>query len=127
MNIKKFVAVTAVSSALIMGTGIVASSAETGSTAHPTISATPRVKHTPLTDAEKAAKQAAPAKFRADLAAWQVLKDAYEAKAKPIQDAYKAAVAAAKATRDAALAGITPALPPRPTNPNGEGAGKGNN
>lgn len=126
MNIKKFAAITAISSALIMGTGIVAS-AETTSTAAPSISATPKVKHTPQTDAQKAAKQAALAKFRTDLAAWQALKDAYEAKAKPIQDAYKAALAAAKSTRDAALAGITPAVPPRPTNPNGEGSGKGNN
>ena len=125
MNIKKFAAVTAISGALIMGTGIVAS-AETTSSPSPSISATPRVKHTPLTDAQKAAKQAALAKYRADLAAWQTLKAAYDAKAKPILDAYKAAVDAAKAKRDADLAAITPALPPRPSNPNGEGDGKGN-
>lgn len=121
MSTNKTFAAATIAAALVLGTGVVAMAAD--ATPTPTTSASTAATPTPaptLTDKQAArqAKQAALAKFKADMAAWQVQKTAYDAAAKPILDAYKAALATAKATKDAALAKL-PALPPRPVNPNG--------
>lgn len=133
MNSKKSFTTAVVAAALVLGTGVVAGVADTPSPS-PTTSSSASPSPT-LTDKQKArlAKQAALAKYRADLAAWLVQKQAWDASAKPIIDAYQAAVTAAKATRDAALAKL-PTLPPRPRNPfggdnnnGGNGSSSGNN
>lgn len=119
MNTNKSFAAAAVAAALVLGSGVVAMAADTP-TPSPTTSVTSTPTPTPApTNSKgltKAQRQALLAKYRADLAAWQVQKDAWTQAAQPILDAYKAALATAKATRDAALAKL-PAMPVKPANP----------
>jgi len=117
MNTNKSFAAAAVAAALVLGSGVVAVAADTPTPSPTTsVTSTPTPAPTNSKGLTKAQRQALLAKYRADLAAWQVQKDAWTQAAQPILDAYKAALATAKATRDAALAKL-PAMPVKPANP----------